>query len=76
MMTDADYIDAAENPLPPITIDEACAKYGIERKLLIGRLMRNAFEDPLTVSGDANNIDTIMIADDHRLWALRTDNKS
>lgn len=72
MMTDQDYIAAAENPLPPISIADACAKYGIERKLLIGRLLRNDLEDPLTVSGDRNKIETVMIADDWRLQQLKS----
>lgn len=72
-MNDQDYIDAANNPLPPISIDGACAKYGIERKTLIGRLARNGIRDPLTVSGDASKPETIMIADDWRLWELKSD---
>ena len=75
-MTDAELIEQAENRLPHISIADACAKYGIERKLLIGRLMRNAFEDPITASGDANRLDTIKIADDCRLWALSPSHKS
>lgn len=72
MMTDQDYIAAAENELPPISIADACVKYGIERKMLIGRLMRNDLEDPLTKSGDARRPETIMIADDWRLQQLKS----
>ena len=70
MMTDADLIYAAENPLKPISIAEACAKYGLLRARLIGRLARNGLRDPITVSGDAAKPETIMIADDWRLQQL------
>jgi len=71
-VTDADLIYAAENPLPPISIADACTKYGIERKTLIGRIMRNELKDPITVSGNAEDPDSVMIADDWRLQALDT----
>jgi hypothetical protein len=73
---DADLIYAAENPLPPISIADACVKYGIERKLLMGRLMRNGLRDPITVSGKVDDIETILIADDWRLQDLSTVSKS
>lgn len=71
-MTDADFIWASDNQLPPISIADACAKYGIKSETLIGRLMRNGLQDPLTKSGDPTKPETIMLADDWRLWALKT----
>lgn len=47
-----------------ITIDEACAKYGLERKALIGRCLRDLLEDPLVIDCTGNNY---LLADDWRL---------
>lgn len=47
-----------------LTIDEACAKYGFEKKRLIGLCLRNDGDDPLVVEMRG---DEYLVLDDHRL---------
>ena len=68
-MNDAELIDRCENPLPHISIADACAKYGIRQSTLLGRIARNDFDDPVTVSGDT--LENILLVDNWQLQALK-----
>lgn len=51
-----------------LTLDQAAAKYGVEKKKIVGRVLRNDFEDALWVDNDENG--QPILADDWRLEKL------
>lgn len=42
-------LDDIHDPKPPITIADACKKYGIDRKKLMGKIWQNDYNSPITV---------------------------